>query len=124
MRKLSTVSRGNCGQAVTVSGKYQKLYLLFEKREDYKMKYNGTVSLNTEPLTVWDVVLDVDRFAACMPGVENLKKLDDRTLRGKCEPKSDRCLATSASKHKSLIVIRQPAYGQLLKEQTRSPTVR
>ena len=51
------------------------------------MKYNGTVSLNTEPLTVWDVVLDVDRFAACMPGVENLKKLDDRTFEGEMRAK-------------------------------------
>ena len=31
---------------------------------------------------MWGVVLDVDQFAACMPGVEELTKIDDRTFDG------------------------------------------
>lgn len=46
------------------------------------MKYEGKVTLKTEPLHVWDYLLDVDKFSACMPGVEDLKRIDDTTFDG------------------------------------------
>ncbi len=46
------------------------------------MKYEGKVTLAAEPLAVWEVVLDVDQFAACMPGVQELTKVDERTFDG------------------------------------------
>jgi carbon monoxide dehydrogenase subunit G len=46
------------------------------------MNYDGTVTFKAEPLAVWDVVLDIDQFAECMPGVENIVKVDERTFDG------------------------------------------
>ncbi len=31
---------------------------------------------------MWDLLLDVNRFAACMPGVEQVTQVDDRTFDG------------------------------------------
>ena len=46
------------------------------------MNYEGTVTFDAPALTVWEVVLDIDQFAACMPGVENLTKVDEQTFDG------------------------------------------
>lgn len=46
------------------------------------MRYQGKVTVHADRQEVWDFVLDVDKFAACMPGVENLKLLDERTFEG------------------------------------------
>ena len=46
------------------------------------MRYQGKVTVHADRKDVWDFVLDVDKFAACMPGVENLKPLDDHTFEG------------------------------------------
>jgi carbon monoxide dehydrogenase subunit G len=46
------------------------------------VKYQGKVSLIAEPLEVWEVVMDIDKFAACMPGIEELTKIDERTFDG------------------------------------------
>ena len=46
------------------------------------MKYQGKVSLQATSEAVWNVVLDIDQFADCMPGVQDLVKIDDRTFEG------------------------------------------
>ncbi len=46
------------------------------------MKYQGKVSLQATAEAVWDVVLDIDQFADCMPGLQDLVKIDDRTFEG------------------------------------------
>ena len=46
------------------------------------MKYQGKVSLQATAEAVWDVVLDIEQFADCMPGVQDLVKIDDRTFEG------------------------------------------
>ena len=46
------------------------------------MNYKGTLTLKAEQLDVWEFVLDVDKFAACMPGVEELVMIDDKTFDG------------------------------------------
>ena len=46
------------------------------------MKYQGKVSLQATAEGVWDVVLDIDQFADCMPGLQDLVKIDDRTFEG------------------------------------------
>ena len=46
------------------------------------MKYQGKVSLQATAETVWDVVLDIEQFADCMPGMQDLEKIDDRTFEG------------------------------------------
>lgn len=51
------------------------------------MNYKGTVEIDAPALDVWDFVLDVDRFASCMAGVEDLVRVDDRTFTGKMRAK-------------------------------------
>ena len=46
------------------------------------MKYQGKVSLQATAEAVWEVVLDIEQFADCMPGVQDLVKIDDRTFEG------------------------------------------
>jgi len=49
--------------------------------------YKGKVNLNAEQLAVWDFMLDVDKFSACMPGVEDLIRVDDATFTGTMKAK-------------------------------------
>ena len=46
------------------------------------MKYQGKVAFRAAPADVWRVVLDIEQFAECMPGVQNVVKIDDRTFEG------------------------------------------
>jgi carbon monoxide dehydrogenase subunit G len=46
------------------------------------MKFEGTVSINAEASRVWECLLDVDCFAGCMPGMEQVNKIDDNTFDG------------------------------------------
>ena len=38
--------------------------------------------LDAPPEAVWSLLLDVDRFSACIPGVEDVRPIDDRTFDG------------------------------------------
>ena len=51
------------------------------------MIYEGKVTLDAAPLAVWEFVLDVDKFAACMPGVEDLVMVDEHTFDGTMKAK-------------------------------------
>ena len=44
--------------------------------------FEDRVLVEAEPRKVWDLLLDVNRFAACMPGVEQVTQVDDRTFDG------------------------------------------
>ncbi len=46
------------------------------------MTFEGKIILAAHPLKVWDFLLDIDRFSSCVPGVEEVKKLDERTFAG------------------------------------------
>lgn len=46
------------------------------------MDFDGTVTLNAPIANAWKVINDVDVFAACMPGVEEVRQIDDRTFEG------------------------------------------
>jgi len=46
------------------------------------MNYKGNVTFDAEPLAVWEFMLDVDKFSSCMPGVEDLMRVDDSTFTG------------------------------------------
>ena len=46
------------------------------------MLFSGSITLNADPDKVWDFLLDVNAFAACVPGVENVTQIDDRTFEG------------------------------------------
>jgi carbon monoxide dehydrogenase subunit G len=46
------------------------------------MNYKGKVTLNAPQSKVWDTVLDVNEFSACMPGVTDLVLVDESTFTG------------------------------------------
>lgn len=46
------------------------------------MNFQGKALIRAEAAAIWDVLLDVNRFAACMPGVEEVRQVDDRTFDG------------------------------------------
>jgi len=46
------------------------------------MIFEDTVTLHAPAQRVWDTLLDIDRVSQCMPGVEDVKQIDDRTFDG------------------------------------------
>jgi uncharacterized protein len=46
------------------------------------MVFEGKIDVAVPPAKTWDFLLDVDRFASCMPGVEKATRIDDRTFDG------------------------------------------
>ena len=46
------------------------------------MNLEGKITLNAEPARVWDVLLDIDQFSACLPGVDEVMRIDDSTFDG------------------------------------------
>ena len=46
------------------------------------MTFEDKLLLDAPASEVWDLLLDVNRFAACMPGVEQVTQIDDRTFDG------------------------------------------
>ena len=46
------------------------------------MNFEDKIVLDFPRPKVWELLLDVNRFAACMPGVEQVTQIDDRTFDG------------------------------------------
>ncbi len=46
------------------------------------MNFEDKILLDAPRPKVWDHLLDVNRFAACMPGVDQVAQIDDRTFDG------------------------------------------
>ena len=46
------------------------------------MIYEGKVTINASQRVVWDLLLDIDQFSMCMPGIENISKVDEQTFQG------------------------------------------
>ncbi|HEX6510829.1 MAG TPA: SRPBCC domain-containing protein [Chloroflexota bacterium] len=46
------------------------------------MTFEDQLTLSAPQSRVWDLLLDVNQFAACMPGVEQVQQIDDRTFDG------------------------------------------
>ena len=46
------------------------------------MTFEDKLLLDAPAAEVWALLLDVNRFAACMPGVEEVHQIDDRTFDG------------------------------------------
>jgi hypothetical protein len=47
------------------------------------MNFDGKIRVAAERAKVWDFLLDANRFASCVPGVEQVTQIDDRTFEGK-----------------------------------------
>ncbi|MFN0070102.1 MAG: CoxG family protein [Chloroflexota bacterium] len=46
------------------------------------MNFEGTIPIKAAPAKVWDLLLDVERFSACVPGVEEVIQIDETTFDG------------------------------------------
>lgn len=46
------------------------------------MKLDGTIEIGAPPAAVWEVVIDPTDLAACVPGVSDVRQIDDRTFEG------------------------------------------
>jgi uncharacterized protein len=46
------------------------------------VNFEGSISIKAPRAEVWDLLLDIDRFAACVPGVESVTQVDERTFDG------------------------------------------
>ncbi len=46
------------------------------------MVFEGKIDVAVPAAKAWDFLLDVNQFASCMPGVEKVTRIDDRTFDG------------------------------------------
>ncbi|MPZ49537.1 MAG: hypothetical protein GEU75_09610 [Dehalococcoidia bacterium] len=46
------------------------------------MNLDGKIILEAEPAKVWKLLLDMDQVAACIPGLQGVSQVDDRTFDG------------------------------------------
>jgi len=42
----------------------------------------GKIDVGVPASSVWDFLMDVNRFASCVPGLEEVRKIDERTFDG------------------------------------------
>lgn len=46
------------------------------------MKFEGKIEVGAPVAKTWDFLMDIDRFSSCMPGLEKVTRLDERTFEG------------------------------------------
>jgi carbon monoxide dehydrogenase subunit G len=46
------------------------------------MIFDGKIDLNVPVAKVWDFLIDINKFSACLPGIEQVKQIDDKTFEG------------------------------------------
>ncbi|OGQ84131.1 MAG: hypothetical protein A3F90_17910 [Deltaproteobacteria bacterium RIFCSPLOWO2_12_FULL_60_19] len=46
------------------------------------MIFEGTIDVGASPLRVWDFLMDIEKFASCLPGLEQVTQVDERTFNG------------------------------------------
>lgn len=46
------------------------------------MIFEGKIELGVSVTKTWNFLLDIDQFTSCMPGLENITKIDDRSFDG------------------------------------------
>jgi carbon monoxide dehydrogenase subunit G len=46
------------------------------------VNFEGSIAIKAPREKVWELLLDIDRFSACVPGVEEVTQLDERTFDG------------------------------------------
>ncbi|HXG52162.1 MAG TPA: SRPBCC domain-containing protein [candidate division Zixibacteria bacterium] len=46
------------------------------------MIFDGTIDLDVPAADAWAFLIDINRFSACLPGIEEVKQIDDRTFEG------------------------------------------
>ena len=46
------------------------------------MNFDGKIDLEVPVNAAWDFLIDVKKFSTCLPGIEEIKQVDDKTLEG------------------------------------------
>jgi uncharacterized protein len=46
------------------------------------MIFDGKIDLDVPVDRAWDFLIDINRFSACLPGIEEVKQIDDKTFEG------------------------------------------
>ena len=46
------------------------------------MIFDGKIELEVPVEKAWEFLIDINKFSACLPGVEQVKQIDDRTFEG------------------------------------------
>ena len=46
------------------------------------MIFEGKIDVGVPPAKAWDFLIDINRFASCLPGLEQVTQLDERTFDG------------------------------------------
>ena len=46
------------------------------------MIFDGKMELEVPVNRVWDFLIDINKFSACLPGIEKVRQLDDKTFEG------------------------------------------
>lgn len=46
------------------------------------MLIEGKIDVTADRQSLWDFLLDLERFSSCLPGIESVKQVDDNTFTG------------------------------------------
>ena len=46
------------------------------------MIFEGKIGVAVPPLRVWDFLMDIEKFASCLPGLEQVARVDERAFDG------------------------------------------
>ena len=46
------------------------------------MIFEGKIDLDVPVAKTWDFLIDINKFSACLPGIEEVKQIDDKTFEG------------------------------------------
>ncbi len=46
------------------------------------MIFDGKIDLDVSVGKAWDFLIDINKFSACLPGIEEVKQIDDKTFEG------------------------------------------
>jgi carbon monoxide dehydrogenase subunit G len=44
--------------------------------------FDGKIDLDVPVDNAWDFLIDINKFSACLPGIEEVKQIDDKTFEG------------------------------------------
>jgi carbon monoxide dehydrogenase subunit G len=46
------------------------------------MIFEGKIDLDAAAETAWNFLIDINKFSACLPGIDEIKQIDDKTFDG------------------------------------------
>ena len=85
------------------------------------MKYQGKVEFKAQPKKVWETVLDMEQFAACFPGIDDVEMIDEKTFRGTMKAKVGP-ISGDFSFHAQIVEVDEPVHLKAEVEGTDSLT--